>query len=313
MSDMDDVGLVPLDGGFSGETFLGQAAGERTVVRIYGRRGALRGPAAVDVDAAVLRLMHGLFPVPEVLEARAPDPESGRPGVLVTSWLPGERLDLLLPRLSAPSRQEVGARLGRILARLGQIPMPRAGEFVDADLTIRSWPDGGSLPDFAAHRRPRSALAAWPDERFEALLAVADRAQDLLDGLERCVLVHSDFNPKNLLVDPDRLEVTGLLDWEFAHAGIPFADLGNLWRFDRDPGFVDGVVKGYLERAGHLDGLIDGGRRRLLDLARAADLFALTDLAGRRGENPVADRAHDQLHRIAATGDLHATAGAGDA
>jgi hypothetical protein len=44
----------------------------------------------------------------------------------------------------------------------------------------------------------------------------------------------------------------------------------------------------------------------LLDRARAADLYALVDLASRRGANPVAGRAHDQLLTIARTGDLHA-------
>jgi hypothetical protein len=46
----------------------------------------------------------------------------------------------------------------------------------------------------------------------------------------------------------------------------------------------------------------------LLDRARAADLFALVELASRRGQNPVADRAHDLLLAIARTGDLHAPA-----
>ena len=43
-----------------------------------------------------------------------------------------------------------------------------------------------------------------------------------------------------------------------------------------------------------------------LDLARAADLWALVDLAARAGENPVADRAAARLRAIAATGDVHA-------
>ncbi len=43
-----------------------------------------------------------------------------------------------------------------------------------------------------------------------------------------------------------------------------------------------------------------------LELARAADLWALVDLAARRGQNPVADRAHEHLVAIARTGDLDA-------
>ena len=118
--------------------------------------------------------------------------------------------------------------------------------------------------------------------------------------------MHSDFNPKNLLVNPATGELTGLLDWEFAHAGSPVTDLGNLLRFNRDPVFVSAVLDGYLALAGHLGEL---GRRpveRLLDLARAADLVALTELAGRRGQNPVADRADALLRAIATSRDLHA-------
>ncbi len=308
MTGMDFIGMEPLPGGFSGETFVAYAAGERTVVRIYGLRGATRGKAAAEIDAAVLRLVRGLFPVPEVLEIRRPDAASGEPGILVTSFLPGERLDELLPRLDAASRGRVGRRLGRMIGRIGQIPMPRTGLFVDGDLAIEAWPDAANLTDFVEHQRVSSVLADWPDDLYEALTDVAERAQALLDGIERHCLVHSDLNPKNLLVDHDRLEVTGLLDWEFAHAGVPFADLGNLLRFDRDAAFLDGVTTGYLQVAGHLDGLPAGGRQRLLDLARAADLLAVTELAGRRGENPVADRADAQLRQVARTGDLHAVA-----
>ena len=45
---------------------------------------------------------------------------------------------------------------------------------------------------------------------------------------------------------------------------------------------------------------------QLLDLARAADLYALVDLAAKRELHPVAGRAHDLLAAIARTGDLHA-------
>jgi aminoglycoside phosphotransferase (APT) family kinase protein len=111
--------------------------------------------------------------------------------------------------------------------------------------------------------------------------------------------VHSDFNPKNLLVDPESGELTGVLDWEFAHAGSPFTDLGNLLRFERRPDLVEAVVSTYAD-------IVVDAPEDLLDRARAADLFALVDLAARRGQNPVADRAHDLLLEIARTGDLHA-------
>lgn len=39
------------------------------------------------------------------------------------------------------------------------------------------------------------------------------------------VLVHGDFGPNNVLLDPVSFAVTGLLDWEFAHLGAPLEDL----------------------------------------------------------------------------------------
>src|SRR6185312_13355975 len=128
---------------------------------------------------------------------------------------------------------------------------------------------------------------------------VAERAQELLDEVGRSCLVHSDANPKNLLVDPATLRVTGVLDWEFAHSGHPFTDLGNALRFDRRPAYADAVLSAWCERRGTEP-------TETLELARAADLWALVDLAARRGQNPVADRAHAHLLAVARTGDLHA-------
>jgi aminoglycoside phosphotransferase (APT) family kinase protein len=112
-------------------------------------------------------------------------------------------------------------------------------------------------------------------------------------------VVHSDLNPKNLLIDPDTLAITGVLDWEFAHAGHPFTDLGNVLRFDREPAYVDGVLEAYA-------GLRGTPPERALELGRAADLYALSELAARVGQNPVATRAAARLAAIVSAGDVHA-------
>jgi Ser/Thr protein kinase RdoA (MazF antagonist) len=291
-------GLEPLAGGHSGETFLAEAAGERTVVRIYGERSAARGPEAPHVDAAVLGLVRGLLPVPAVLDVRRADPQTGSPGLLVTSYLPGTRLDLLLPGLDDASRETVGRRLGVVLSRLAMMPMPRPGLFVDGDLRVEPLPTG-DLPEFVAAHRAGTAFEAWTPAEYDGLLRVANRAADILDGVRRTCLVHSDLNPKNLLVDADTLQVTGVLDWEFAHAGGPVTDLGNLLRFDRDPVLAGAVLTTYAR-------CVPDAPPDLLDRARAADLFALVELASRRGENPVTERAHALLVAISTSGDLHA-------
>lgn len=285
---MLDSGLTPLEGGHSGETFLGTSGAEQVVVRIYAARSAARGETAVDIDAAVLRLVRGLLPVPEVLEVRRPDPVADIPAILVTSFLPGERLDLVLPGADPASAERIGANLGELLTRLNRMPFLRTGPFIDAELRVGSFgPAATDLRTFAEDLVTDSPLAAWDISDREGLFEMADRAQDLLDTVDRRCLVHSDFNPKNLLVDPETGEVTGLLDWEFAHAGLPVADLGNLLRFDRSPAFVAGVLE-----AVRVDGVAHDA---VLGLAEAADLWALVELASRAGENPVTVRAHDHL------------------
>ncbi|WP_240937898.1 phosphotransferase [Nocardioides sp. JQ2195] len=286
-----DAGLVPLEGGHSGETFLGTSGDEQVVVRIHAGRSAARGDDAVDIDAAVLRLVRGLLPVPEVLEVRRPDPASDLPGILVTSFLPGQRLDLVLPDADAELEARIGANLAELLTRLNRMPFLSGGPFVDASLRVGSFgPEAADLRAFAESLLSGPALSAWATTDRDALLDLADRSQDLLDPVDRHCLVHSDFNPKNLLVDPRSGAVTGVLDWEFAHAGLPVADLGNLLRFERSPAFVAAVLESV-----RVDGVGHDGPDGLLELARAADLWALLDLASRAGENPVAGRAHDHL------------------
>jgi aminoglycoside phosphotransferase (APT) family kinase protein len=279
--------LTPLEGGWSGQTFLAEVAGERSVVRVY--PPDLRGPAAAEIDAAVLRLVRGLVPVPEVLEVRPARPEVDQPGLLVTSFLPGVRGDELLPVLDAHARARIGTTLGGLLADLGGMPQLRPGPFVDANLGIGDFGVDG-LPEYVDLRLPE--LGHLRPEEVDGLREVAVDAQTLLDSVPRVCLVHSDLNPKNLLLDPDTLALTGVLDWEFAHAGHPFTDLGNLLRFDRDAGFDAAVLAAYAERRGTAPDTA-------LALGRAADLWALVDLAARRAANPVAERADRLLRAIA--------------
>jgi aminoglycoside phosphotransferase (APT) family kinase protein len=283
---VDLSSLTPLEGGWSGQTFLAEVAGERSVVRIYPPGG---DPSKAETDAAVLRLVRGLVPVPEVLEVRPARPELDQPGLVVTSFLTGVRGDLLLPTLGRAGLEQVGSTLGGLVADLGGMPMLRPGPFVDAELRLGDFGVDG-LPDFVEERLP--GLGHLTPDEAEGLREVAVAAQVLLDAVPRACLVHSDLNPKNLLLDPDTLELTGVLDWEFAHAGHPFTDLGNLLRFDRDAGFEAAVLAAYAERRGTPPDLS-------LVLARAADLWALVDLADRRAANPVAARADRLLRAIA--------------
>jgi aminoglycoside phosphotransferase (APT) family kinase protein len=290
---VDDFGTlaasaVPLTGGYGGETFAVSAAGEDAVLKLYAKR-----PARAAVDVSLLRLVRGLLPVPRVLDAM-PDPAGdGAPPYVLTERLPGVNLETYLATAGDRERARVGEQLGELLVRLSGMPFLAFGDFVGSELVIESFGVGGLEAWFDQHVEDMGLSR----DQVQMLYAVLDRVEDLADtGVDRICLVHSDFNPKNLLVDPETAEITGLIDWEFAHAGSPYSDLGNLLRFCDDPVLGGAVLSAV--RAGPELG------DSLVERSRAADLWALIDLASRPGSNPVATAAHALIGRIGDTGDL---------
>jgi hypothetical protein len=211
---MDLSSLTPLEGGLSGETFLGEVAGERCVVRIYAAPGD-RGDAAAEIDAALLRLVRGLVPVPDVLEVRRPDPTTGLPGLLVTSFVPGVRGDLLLPTLDEDGLTRAGRALGGVAAALAAMPQLRPGRFVDGDLAVGSWAD----------HHDREVLPRWS-------------------------LVHGALEPAHVLLDAGTLDVRAVTGWGRAHAGDPLSDVRSLLASDPGPGYRDGVLAAWADRHG---------------------------------------------------------------
>jgi aminoglycoside phosphotransferase (APT) family kinase protein len=287
---------VPLPGGHSGETFLVGAAGEQAVLRLY-----VHKPDRAAVDAALLELLRGLVPVPRVLDLRTPQMAEG-PAYLLTELLPGERLGEVLPDAAPGLRTQLARSLADVLARLNGIPFRHPGDLVDADLHVdpRSLP-ADSLVAWAEQHLDGGPLAQWDAAERQALLRVADHADTLLETTDRWCLAHSDFNAKNLLVDPTSGAVTGLLDWEFAHAGTPYTDLGNLLRHERDRELTEPLLERFRS-------LAPPPPDDLVDRARSADLWALIELASRAGQHAPADRAHDLLRAVANAEDLHAVA-----
>ncbi|WP_166140595.1 phosphotransferase family protein [Nocardioides ochotonae] len=301
MDPFDAIGasLQPLEGGFSGETFLARVGGGSSVVRIFA--APHHGPHAAEVQESVLRLVRGLVPAPRVLELRRADAAVGMPAMLVTEHLPGVRGDLLLADLRAAGRTDalavVGRALGTVAATLSGMPQLRRGRLVDGELRVEPRPD--DLEDQIARHAGGLAARGWSSDALDALAGVAGDAQDRLDAVERTALVHGDLVPDNVLVDPATLAVTGVVDWERAHAGHPFADLGSLLRLDRDPSWVTGVLAAWQGRLGT-------DPAEALDLARCADLAALVELATEDGDDPAAGTADRLLRAIAASGDVHA-------
>jgi Ser/Thr protein kinase RdoA (MazF antagonist) len=277
---------VPLTGGYGGQTYAVSAGGEDAVLKLY-----VKDPGRAAVDAALLQLVRGLLPVPRVLEAKR-EGSAEDPPYLLTERLPGVNLQLYLETAADDERRTVGEQLGELLVRLSGMPFLTSGMFRDGELAIE--PFGlGDLEQYVAGLD--LGLSAKQSEGFAGVMAEAEDV--LAEGVDRVCMVHSDFNPKNLLVDPATARITGLIDWEFAHAGSPYTDLGNLFRFCEDP-VLAGAVLSVLRGSGLSLG------EPLVELGRAADLWALLDLAARSTEHEVAAAAHNLVSRMADTSTL---------
>ncbi|MFC9692771.1 phosphotransferase family protein [Kribbella sp. NPDC056951] len=269
---------VPLTGGYQGQTFAVTAGGEEAVLKLY-----VKDPDRAVVDAALLQLVRGLLPVPRILDLKR-EGSLEDPPYLLMERLPGVNLQVYLETAGPDERRKVGAQLGELLARLSGMPFLTAGMFRGGELTVEPF-GPGDLEEYAA------GLGV----AYGGLAEVFAEAEDLLDGAQnRFCLVHSDFNPKNLLVDPETARITGLIDWEFSFAGSPYADLGNLLRFETDPVFAGAVLSGLRGSGVELP-------EPLVDLGRAADLWALIELASRAVDNPVVAAAAALVYRMADT------------
>ncbi|MFJ2193553.1 phosphotransferase family protein [Kitasatospora sp. NPDC087861] len=131
---------------------------------------------------------------------------------------------VVVKRYHGPGREARLARERQLLAHLqGVLPVPPVLAAQGDELTL------GHLPGVPA----QDLLDAGHGPQVLATCGrVLRRLQELDPGVlangpatSGAVLVHGDFGPNNLLLDPVTFEITAVLDWEFAHLGDPVEDL----------------------------------------------------------------------------------------
>lgn len=279
-----------LAGGFSHETSLVTLTdGQSVVVRIGGNDHA--------IEAAVMAAATRHVPVPRVV-CTLPEGDGAR-GVMVLEHVAGLPLGEVL---ATRGTRALGVEVGRVLAATSQITFDRPGFFADPTLAVGVEPPWSEqLPGFAtscmeqvpADRLAADARAAWVD-----LCTTHAPRLAAIDGQAR--LVHSDANPKNILVDATGTRVVAVLDWEFGYAGSPYADAANMLRFGATypAGFRDGFRSGFAAHQPADLPLADDW----LYLGRLLDMFALSQLVTHPEGHPIAEQAADVVRRWLADG-----------
>ncbi|MFE0755904.1 phosphotransferase family protein [Inquilinus sp. NPDC058860] len=235
-------------------------------------------------QAAKERAIHALaaergFPAPRLLGS-GDDPATELPFALL-EWIDGQRLDEAARGLDDTTLLPLARSVGGALAAIHAVTFDRTG-FLDASLDVAEPVDAGGtgLTGFLRHVLvDGSGGERLGRDLAGRLVAFAEREAGLLDRWPGppC-LTHSDFGGTNILVrhGPEGWAVAAVLDWEFAFAGSPFFDLGNLLRppLGSRPGFAGAVAAGYRAAGGELP----AEWRRM---AALADLFSWAEFLTR--------------------------------
>jgi aminoglycoside phosphotransferase (APT) family kinase protein len=267
-----------LTGGYSNDNVLITTDDDRRfVVRRY------LGANRCAVEAALARRLAGVIPVPEVVAADESGKQAGEP-VLLSVFAEGA------PVSEDPAH---GRDVGLVLARLGGVTFGAPGFFADGKLE----PDGIEPTmglDLFVDRclREGNAHGHLSPAEQDALRRYAEEATPrlaVLAGSRR--LVHSDYNPKNILAVGER--VTAVLDFEYAFSSTPLVDVGNMLRFPRRPGFVESFLAGFRDGGGELP-------PDWRELSRALDLFALADFLTRPVGHRYFGRAVERIRALLA-------------
>ncbi|MCO1579413.1 phosphotransferase [Crossiella sp. SN42] len=269
-----------LAGGFSHQTSLLTLTDGQVVAR--------RGGPDPAIEAAVMAAARPLAPVPEVLLVRP---------VMVIEHVTGTLLSHVLAddSLSPADLRALGAEVGRVAAAVSARAFDRPGFFADEQLTVRpERPWSQQLPEVVAEwlaAAPASRLPAAAKSAWLALCTAHAPALAAVDGHAR--LVHSDLNPKNILISRAGRgwRVDALLDWEFSYSGCPYGDAANMARFDDNTDFLAGFLAAFAEhQPADLPPLADWAY-----LGRVLDMFALTELVTRPAPHPIADQAAERI------------------
>jgi aminoglycoside phosphotransferase (APT) family kinase protein len=217
--------------GHSNETFFVRRSGHEWVLRRPPRGAFL--PTAHDV-LREHRVLSALTDTP--VRAPAPVLACEDESVIGAPFYLMEKVEGLVIRDRLPEgideagRRRIGEELIDVMAELHAVDWRRAG--------LEGWGrPTGYLQRQVRRWTGQLQLSSRYTRPLPELLEVGEWLSENLPGSPPSTIVHGDFKLDNMVLSPGPgPRVMAVLDWEMSTIGDPFADLGYLLSFWREPG-----------------------------------------------------------------------------
>lgn len=194
-------------------------SGPRLVLRRKPPGHLLPSAHAIEREYVVMTALRGSgVPVPNTFLLCEDASVIGTP-FFVMEYVDGYPMtDPALPDRSAEDRTATYRSIIETLARLHTVDWRAAG-----------LGDYGKPGHYVARqvRRWTAQYRASETERIDAMERLIQWLPAHIPTGDAAAIVHGDYRPGNLLLDPDKPEVAAVVDWELSTIGDPLVDLGH--------------------------------------------------------------------------------------
>jgi aminoglycoside phosphotransferase (APT) family kinase protein len=195
-----------------------------TMIRVY-----LRDATAAYREQKIGQLLSGKVPLPQIYHIA----ETCGYTFAVAEFMAGDTLRDHLLHDKALDIAEIMFKVGDTLAHIADTPFKSSGFFNEHLDISEPITQNGTIQFCQAALNDQTVKAVLSKKQREIIDELMQKQGSLLpDGHEKN-LVHADFDPANILVQKKhgRLQISGILDWEFSFSGSTLCDVANMLRY----------------------------------------------------------------------------------
>ncbi|HJK86154.1 MAG TPA: aminoglycoside phosphotransferase family protein [Candidatus Megaira endosymbiont of Nemacystus decipiens] len=194
------------------------------ILRVY-----LRDKESVYREQKISSLLHKKLPVPEFYHVGEYDGYT----FAIIEYLPGQTLRDLLLKGKSPDISDIMFKVGKLLGEIANIKFPSSG-FFNKNLEVEKSSGSEGFMNFCFECLENNKVkATLPQEQRDQIKSIFRVYKNLLPDDTESNLVHADFDPANILVTEvnGQIEISGILDWEFAFSGSSLCDVAGMLRY----------------------------------------------------------------------------------